>query len=388
MICPNCNTEINDLSKFCTKCGVNIKKQKFKKCFSRVGKKHLIVIGIIACIITVLSVIFFVNGEDKFTKYKNSLLLTSSATIGIQSDGSIVMTGSGQNKKIQHWTDICAVSKGSDHIVGLKKDGTVIAIGDNSYGQCDVKNWDNIIDIVATGNTTIGLKKDGTVIATGANDEGQCDVEDWEDITYIASSWDCTVGIRENGTVVATGDNSHGQCDVDGWDNIIKAYPGDMYTIGLRKDGTVTITDIENINMSRMNSYLECILNIYEDVQTWNDIIDITVGGGAFPFVVGLKNDGTVAVAGYNEYGNTVNNWTDIVAISAQPACCVGLKSDGTVVAAGYNEYGECNVSDWDDIVAVFAGNFYTVGLKDDGTVVATGDNEYGQCNIEDWDLF
>jgi alpha-tubulin suppressor-like RCC1 family protein len=63
----------------------------------------------------------------------------------------------------------------------------------------------------------------------------------------------------------------------------------------------------------------------------------------------------------------------------------VGLKTDGTVVAAGYNNQGQCNVSGWRDIVAVATNYFCTIGLKADGTVVAAGDNEDGECNVSDW---
>jgi len=28
-----------------------------------------------------------------------------------------------------------------EHTVGLKPDGTVVAMGDNSSGQCDVSGW-------------------------------------------------------------------------------------------------------------------------------------------------------------------------------------------------------------------------------------------------------
>ena len=34
------------------------------------------------------------------------------------------------------------ISAGEAHLVGLKSDGTVIAVGNNKYGQCDVENWD------------------------------------------------------------------------------------------------------------------------------------------------------------------------------------------------------------------------------------------------------
>ena len=42
---------------------------------------------------------------------------------------------------VSYWKDIIAVSAGSSHTVGLKKDGTVVATGDNDYGQCDVSIW-------------------------------------------------------------------------------------------------------------------------------------------------------------------------------------------------------------------------------------------------------
>lgn len=36
------------------------------------------------------------------------------------------------------------ISAGSKHTVGLKSDGTVVAVGDNDHGQCDVGAWSDI----------------------------------------------------------------------------------------------------------------------------------------------------------------------------------------------------------------------------------------------------
>lgn len=33
------------------------------------------------------------------------------------------------------------VAANSKHTVGLKSDGTVVAVGDSYYGQCDVGDW-------------------------------------------------------------------------------------------------------------------------------------------------------------------------------------------------------------------------------------------------------
>ena len=36
------------------------------------------------------------------------------------------------------------IAAGYRHTVGLKSDGTVVAVGDNEYGQCDVSGWRGI----------------------------------------------------------------------------------------------------------------------------------------------------------------------------------------------------------------------------------------------------
>ena len=37
-----------------------------------------------------------------------------------------------------------AIAAGRRHTIGLKPDGTVAAVGDNQYGQCDVSSWHGI----------------------------------------------------------------------------------------------------------------------------------------------------------------------------------------------------------------------------------------------------
>ena len=77
---------------------------------------------------------------------------------------------------------IVAVAAGWEHTVGLKADGTVVAAGENSYGQCDVSGWRDIVAVAAGDGHTVGLKSDGTVVAVGNNGSGQCDVSGWANI--------------------------------------------------------------------------------------------------------------------------------------------------------------------------------------------------------------
>ena len=66
----------------------------------------------------------------------------------------------------------------------------------------------------------------------------------------------------------------------------------------------------------------------------------------------------------------------------------VGLRADGRVLAAGYNEDGQCNVGNWRNVIAIACDSYHTVGLRADGTVVATGKNSDGQCGVSGWKLF
>lgn len=74
------------------------------------------------------------------------------------------------------------IAAGAEHTVGLKRDGTVVAVGNNDYGQRNVSDWTGIVAVAAGACHTVGVKRDGTVVTAGWNDDGQCDVSGWTDI--------------------------------------------------------------------------------------------------------------------------------------------------------------------------------------------------------------
>ena len=120
------------------------------------------------------------------------------------------------------------VSAGSDHIVGLKADGTVVAIGDNTYGQCDVSTWKDIVAVSAGAYHTVGLKADGTVISTRLLKNtstfpyykinyDQTFVGSWRDIVAISAGTYHTVGLKSDGTVVGTGRDRFDCLKINNW---------------------------------------------------------------------------------------------------------------------------------------------------------------------------
>ena len=258
-----------------------------------------------------------------------------------------------------------SISAGWDHTVGLKSDGTVVAVGYNKDGRCDVREWTDIVAVTAGRDHTVGLKSDGTVV--GSNYSWQYDVREWTDIVAVAAVYDYAVGLKSDGTVVSS--NYSCQYAVRKWKDIVAVAAGFSHTVGLKSNGTVVAVGD--------NEYGQC------DVRKWKDIVAVAVGGD---HTVGLKSDGTVVAVGGNYNGQCdVSEWTDIVAVAAGSSHTVGLKSDGTVVAVGGNYNGQCDVRKWKEIVAVAAGFSHTVGLKSDGTVVAVGDNDDGQCDVSGW---
>jgi uncharacterized repeat protein (TIGR02543 family) len=134
------------------------------------------------------------------------------------------------------------IAAGSYHVVGLKTNGAVVAVGDNSYGQRNVNGWTNIIQIAAGPEHTVGLKSDGTVVAVGNNTFGRCNVEGWTGIVQVAAGGYHTVGLKADGTVVGVGRDGQGQQDFASWTDIVQVAAGEVYTVGLKPNGTVVIT--------------------------------------------------------------------------------------------------------------------------------------------------
>lgn len=129
----------------------------------------------------------------------------------------------------EEWKDVICISAsggekggiGKGHTVGIKQDGTLVAVGDNSYGQCDFSDkekWSDIIK-VATGDWyTVGLKSDGTVVMTGQNFENCYYIDEkilseYDNIVDIAAGYGQTMLLTDMGEIICFGFNDEGKRD-------------------------------------------------------------------------------------------------------------------------------------------------------------------------------
>src|SRR5262245_14271435 len=104
------------------------------------------------------------------------LVLTGAARAqsNIKGWGSLVVD-SGWNSE----TAFVEVAAGGGDTVVRRSDGTVVAWGDNKYGECNVPALPagvSYVQVAAGGGHTVARRSDGAVVAWGYNYTGQCNV--------------------------------------------------------------------------------------------------------------------------------------------------------------------------------------------------------------------
>lgn len=291
---------------------------------------------------------------------------------------------------------IVKVDAGWDYSLALCEDGKVLIQGEHSSIPTLVDGdlisvhgdgWTDgdIIDIAAGGWHVVGLKKDGTVVAEGKNSDGRCEVSDWTDIVDIAAGHWHTVGVKSDGTVVAVGSNSDdGECEVSDWTDVVKVAAGVRRTIGVKADGTLLATGDFWIS-DGYNLY-----NFEDNILSQTDVVDVAIGDY---HILCLKKDGTVVSIGPNRDGEgNVWDWSGIEQISASRyshSISAGIGADGKLLVTsadlGYYKNASPSIDKWTDIKQFAFGYEHLVALKNDGTVIAAGNNASEECEVSVW---
>lgn len=272
-------------------------------------------------------------------------------------------------------------------------DGSVIAWGDNSSGQCNVPVPSPGLayaQVAAGYYHALGLLSDGSVIAWGDNSAGQCDVPALPPgLRYvrIAADGSHSVALRSDGSVVAWGDNSAGEGNVPAPPpglTYINVSAGASHTAAQLSDGTIICWGD--------NSVLQGNAPAPPPGLSYTQIV--TNGGpfldsGVTNHTVALRSDGSIIAWGDNSYGQcnlpTLPPGVSFTNLAAGWLHTVALCSDGSVVAWGGNGSGQCNVPSLPpglSYAEVAAGAYHTMARRSDGVVLAWGANNLGDCDV------
>ena len=334
---------------------------------------------------------------------------SSTSTIALRNDGTLWAWGSGMYGVLgngsgsayaypspfqigfaNNWESVSTISGST---LAIKKDGTLWAWGENSYGQLGDGSTTQRVSPVQIGTDsdwasveishteysgystfTLAIKKDGTLWAWGRNNYGQLgdgsttdrhspvqigSAGNWASVSINCGS---TMAIKKDGTLWAWGANSYGQL-------------GDGSTID--KHSPIQIGSAGNWASVSINT--GSTMAIKKDGTLW---------------AWGLNNSGQVGDGSTTDRHSPVqigfaSNWASV---SINTGSTMAIKKDGTLWGWGANSYGQVGdgsttnrhsqvqigtASNWSSI-SIFK-NFSIFGTRKDGTLWAWGNNSYGQ---------
>ncbi len=134
------------------------------------------------------------------------------------------------------------IAAGVEHALHLTGAGTVVAWGDDSYGQASPPaGLSGVTAIAAGGFHSLALKSDGTVIGWGDDYYGQTSPPaGLRGVTAIAAGEDHSLALKSDGTVVAWGYDYEGLASPPaGLSGVTAIAAGGFYSLALTADGEV-----------------------------------------------------------------------------------------------------------------------------------------------------
>lgn len=273
---------------------------------------------------------------------------------------------------------------GHEHIIALRSDGTVVASGSNTSGQCNVSGWSNIVEVAAGYTFSVGLRSDGTVVMAGSAESNLVSssaLAQWRNVVHISAHGCCVVGVDSAGRLLLEGGESERFTrfsvpdSIASRSDIVAVSAGNEHILVLFADGTAAAFG--------NNSTGAC------NVETWRDIVEICAGAGGS---VGLRADGTVVYTGVDDHGQSdYNRLSNIAAICTKGWHLVYITKDGIVGVAGWSNDNRANVGNWNNmsskrVVGVAASGWNTAAVFSDGTVALVGHTVLtGKANVSGW---
>ena len=220
---------------------------------------------------------------------------------------------------------VVALAAGRDHVLALRRNGTVAAWGMNYMGQLDVPpGLSNVVAISAGQEYSLALRQDGTLAEWGGFGPDVVPPAGLTNVAAVAGGQDHGVALLRTGTVVTWGTIASAPAGLSG---VMAVEASNGFCLALRTNGVII---------------------------AWGDN-----SSGQCNVPAGLTNAVSLA-SGYNH--------------------SLALKQDGTVVGWGANDHSQTDVPpSATNVIAIAAGYMHSMALRSDGTLVTWGDNQLGE---------
>jgi alpha-tubulin suppressor-like RCC1 family protein len=335
---------------------------------------------------------------------------------------------------------VMQVSAGYSHTLFLKSDGSLWAMGDNTFGELGNGTTDstnqpeqiissNVTAVVASQLFSLFLKSDGSLWGMGINDFGQLGdgsttehhvpVQIATNVTAVAAGLFHTLFIT-NGSLWVMGHNNHGQLGNNSTTDshipiqivpsgVTKIAAGGDHSLFIKSDGSLWAMGWNNFGQLGDGSLTER----HAPVQISAAHITAIAAGEYHNLFI---TNGQLRAMGQNFYGQlgdgTITNrnapvliTNGITAIAAGFDHSLFIKSDGSLWTMGYNGNGGLGDGTTDNgtyqtnsperivaggVRAVAGGNAFSLFARDDGSLWAmgwNGDGELGDSTLNSTNL-
>ena len=163
----------------------------------------------------------------------------------VKDDGTVFLNRAAKKAfpEVAEWTDIQAISVDASTVLGLKRDGTVVATGsDNHFGVLNVDGWKDMIQVEADLWCSYGLTKEGDLIHTGEifhEDQETFALYEWRNLKEIAADSGYLFAITDDGHVISTFDDDFSELE-----DVVHIYAEHMDAYFLHGDGSYSLYSI------------------------------------------------------------------------------------------------------------------------------------------------
>lgn len=294
-------------------------------------------------------------------------------------NGSVVVWGYNESgaTPVAGLSGVTAISAGWFHRLYLKNDGSVVAWGDNLYGQATVPTsvLAGVIAVAAGASHSLVLNGNGSVVSWGYNDYGQVSVPAAASsgVIAIAGGRSHALALKDNGSVLAWGQSENGATNVPAAasSGVTAIAGGVFHSLALKNDGGVLAWGSNNVGQVTLPDLAK------------TGVIAIAAGS---THNLALLYDGSVIAWGDTTDGKTSvpdSAKTGVSSIAAGDSHSLALKN-GEVLAWGGNTFGQSTVPEVakSGVIAIAAGQTHSLALKNDGSVIAWGSNNGGVLSV------